>query len=140
MTKLALNSFRLENFKAVRDSGAVKFTPLTVFIGNNGSGKSSLIEGMETFQSIVETDLDSAMEDWLGFEHIWHQGVAHELRHSKVNLRDQLSNPMGFELKGTFNHKSYMAKMKIGLGGGGNELFIANEEVSLAREVKALRD
>ncbi len=29
-----LQTFRLRNFKAVRDSGVVKFTPLTVFIGN----------------------------------------------------------------------------------------------------------
>ena len=35
---------RLKNFKAVRDSGEISFTPLTVFIGNNGSGKSSVIE------------------------------------------------------------------------------------------------
>jgi predicted ATPase len=37
-----LQSFRLRNFKAVRDSKAVRLTPLTVFIGNNGSGKGSL--------------------------------------------------------------------------------------------------
>jgi hypothetical protein len=37
---LPLRSFRLQNFKAARDSGTVRFGPLTVFIGNNGSGKS----------------------------------------------------------------------------------------------------
>src|SRR5437660_384226 len=42
-----LQSFRLKNFKAVRDSGVINFTPLTVFIGGNGSGKSSIIEGLE---------------------------------------------------------------------------------------------
>jgi hypothetical protein len=48
-----LRSFRLKNFKAVRDRGVIRFTPLTVFIGNNGSGKSSIIEGLETSQTIV---------------------------------------------------------------------------------------
>ena len=66
-----LQTFRLRNFKAVRDSRAVKFTPLTVFIGNNGSGKSSLIEGLETFQSIVVDGLDEAMNRWRGFEFVW---------------------------------------------------------------------
>ena len=66
-----LQTFRLRNFKAVRDSGIVKFTPLTVFIGNNGSGKSSLIEGLETFQSIISDGLDEAMNRWRGFEFIW---------------------------------------------------------------------
>jgi predicted ATPase len=37
MKKLALRAFRIKNFKAVRDSKTIKFTPLTVFIGNNES-------------------------------------------------------------------------------------------------------
>jgi AAA15 family ATPase/GTPase len=45
MKTLVLQSFRLKNFKAVRDSRAIRFTPLTVFIGNNGSGKSSSVGG-----------------------------------------------------------------------------------------------
>ena len=51
-----LNSVRIENFKAVRKSGTVTLTPLTVFIGNNGSGKSSLIEGLETSPFKVTRD------------------------------------------------------------------------------------
>jgi AAA15 family ATPase/GTPase len=42
--KPSLISFRVKNFKAVQDSKTIKFTPLTVFIGNNGSGKSSIFE------------------------------------------------------------------------------------------------
>ena len=61
--KLALKSFRLKNFKAVRDSGVVHFTPLTVLIGDNGSGKSSLIEGLQTYQRIVTDGLDDAMQN-----------------------------------------------------------------------------
>ena len=68
--ELALKSFRLKNFKAIRDSGVVKFTPLTVLIGDNGSGKSSLIEGMQTYQRIVTDGLDEAMNVWRGFENI----------------------------------------------------------------------
>ena len=79
MKILMLKSFRLKNFKAVRDSGTVRFTPLTAFIGNNGSGKSSIVEGLETFQAIVEDGLDKAMQQWRGFEYIWHQGVPHQL-------------------------------------------------------------
>ena len=46
-SKLSLMTFRLQNFKAVQDSKTIKFTPLTAFIGNNGSGKSSIVEGLE---------------------------------------------------------------------------------------------
>jgi len=38
--KLSLFSFRLKNFKAIQDSKTIKFTPLTAFIGNKGSGQS----------------------------------------------------------------------------------------------------
>jgi AAA15 family ATPase/GTPase len=43
-SKLPLITFRLQNFKAIQDSKTIKFTPLTSFIGNNGSGKSSIEE------------------------------------------------------------------------------------------------
>lgn len=44
-----LRDVTIRNFKAIRDSQRLKLTPLTVLIGNNGSGKSSLIEALETF-------------------------------------------------------------------------------------------
>jgi AAA15 family ATPase/GTPase len=75
--RLALKTFRLKNFKAVRDSGEIAFTPLTVFIGNNGSGKSSIIEGLQTYQKIVTDGLDEAMNMWRGFEHIRNRATSH---------------------------------------------------------------
>jgi predicted ATPase len=125
-----LQSFRLKNFKAVGDSRAVKFTPLTVFIGNNGSGKSSLIEGLQTLQDIVDNGLDSAMQQWRGFEHIRHQGVSHQLRNLDEGRQVQ-SNPMSFSLrcKAEGDFKSFTTKTEISLGPGGNELFFVNEEV-----------
>ena len=38
-----LSSIRVHNFKAVADSGPVRLTPLTVFVGHNGTGKSSIV-------------------------------------------------------------------------------------------------
>lgn len=95
--KLPLQSFRLKNFKAVRDSGIIHFTPLTVFIGNNGSGKSSLIEGLEMFQQIVIQGIDEAIQPWRGFEHVWNKAVEHKLKKNR-----KISNPMSFAIKGSF--------------------------------------
>ena len=67
---MMLNSLRVSNFKAVRDSGTVKLGALTVLIGNNGSGKSSLIEALETYQRIVTHGLDDAMQRFMGMEHV----------------------------------------------------------------------
>ena len=46
--KISLFSFRLKNFKAIQDSQTIKFTPLTAFIGNNGSEESRIVEEIET--------------------------------------------------------------------------------------------
>jgi len=93
-SKLSLSSFCLKNFKAVQNSKTIRFTPLTVFIGNNGSGKSSIIEAMETFQSIVLNGLDEAMIPWYGFEYIWNKAKEHK------TIKDKVSNPMTFSFHG----------------------------------------
>lgn len=126
MSKLALRSFRLKNFKAVRDSGAIRFTPLTVFIGNNGSGKSSVIEGMETLQAIVGEGLDEAMQRWHGFEYIWYQGARHQLRTGRDG-RAYHENPIRFEFRGHGERGRYHSAIQVNLGAGGNELILQNE-------------
>jgi len=67
VTGLMLETFRLKNFKAVRDSGEVRLTPLTALVGYNGSGKSSLIDGLQTFREIVVSGLDRAQSRWGGY-------------------------------------------------------------------------
>ena len=131
----ALRSFRLKNFKAVRDSRIVRLTPLTVFIGNNGSGKSSIIEGLETFQMIVEQGLDEAMQQWRGIEHIWHQGVSHKLRERNVN-RPYEANPIRFTVGG----RLFRAVMQISRGMGGNEIFIQRERLTRRNKHEIIRD
>jgi predicted ATPase len=127
MTALALRSFRLENFKVVRDSGTVKFGPLTVFIGNNGSGKSSLVEGLETFRDIVVDGLDAAMRRWRGFEHVWNRAAKHTPLHPK-DPRAGHTHPMTFRINMVVGSERIVAEQQINLGKGGNRLFIQREE------------
>jgi len=47
-----LSSVVIRNFKAIRDSGHLDLGWLTVFIGNNGSGKSSAVEALETVKRL----------------------------------------------------------------------------------------
>lgn len=135
----ALRSFRLKNFKAVRDSHTIRFTPLTVFIGNNGSGKSSIVEGLETFQTIVEQGLDEAMQQWRGIEHIRHQGVSHRLRETNVK-RPYDANPIRFFIVGRTYSRLYRAEMQISRGSGGNEIFIHHERLRRKDRPEIIRD
>jgi len=130
--QLAVKSFRLRNFKAVRDSGAVEFTPLTIFIGNNGSGKSSLIEGLETYRTIVVDGLDTAMNRWRGFEHIRNNAVAHNKRIITMPTIGRVAetNPVAFVLEGTAASGAFRATMDVTRSPGGNDLFILEEALN----------
>ncbi|MEZ4527959.1 MAG: ATP-binding protein [Desulfobacterales bacterium] len=102
--RLNLSSFRVLNFKAVQDSKAIKFTPLTAFIGNNGSGKSSIIEALETFQTLALHGIDAAMQPWHGFEYIWNRSVRHRIKSE---------NPITFRVYGINDRKKFKARLKV---------------------------
>ena len=123
-TKLALESVRVSNFKAIRQSKTVKFTPLTVFIGDNGSGKSSLLEALETLQILSEQGLDAAMNRWRGFEFVWNQsarGNSQQRVYNPTSLvappgpRIWYTNPITLEIRGHVGAKKYQATSEISL-------------------------
>ena len=122
---LRLQSVHIRNFKAIVDSRTVKLGQLTVFIGHNGSGKSSLIEGLETYQAIVTDGLDSAMQRWLGIEHARHKGVEAKER------ADKPLNPLAFELNiGASARKSTRVEMAVNNDAAANRMFIAHEKAA----------
>jgi predicted ATPase len=122
-----LNSIRIKNFKAIRDSKVLKFSPLTVLIGNNGSGKSSVIEALETMQSIALQGIDSAMAPWHGFEHIWNQAANHDVN-AKSIVQSRLSNPMAFAVNGTNEGKNVKLDIQLSLEPSKNK-FIVHDKI-----------
>lgn len=134
-----LNSVSIENFKAVRKSGTVQLTPLTVFIGNNGSGKSSLIEGLETYQETVTHGLDAAMKRWLGFEHVWNKRAPRNRKN--VDTEDETyENPMIFALKGRVFRGPFTVRMEISTGSGINSVRIEKESIKIPKVPLIQRD
>ena len=122
---MSLQSLRIRNFKAVVDSKTVKLGPLTAFIGNNGAGKSSLIEALETYQAIVRDGLDIAMQRWLGIEH-----VRHKAQEAKERL-GQLVNPISFEFAlGESPRKVRRLAMTVNNDPAANRMAITSEQVT----------
>ena len=122
---MKLQSARVRNFKAIVDSKTVKLGALTAFIGNNGVGKSSLIEALETYQSIVRDGLDIAMQRWLGIEHVRHKGQEAKQR------MGQAVNPISWELAlGDSPRKVRRLTMTVNNDPAANRMFIASERVS----------
>lgn len=122
---MKLQSVRIRNFKAIVDSKTVKLGPLTVFIGNNGAGKSSLIEAIETYQSIVRDGLDIAMQRWLGIEHARHKG-----QEVRQRLGESV-NPIQFQLSiGDSPRKSRRIELAVNNDPAGNRMRISAERIS----------
>jgi predicted ATPase len=120
----------IENFKAVHRSSAVKLTPLTVFVGDNGSGKSSLIEGLETYQKVVSRGLDAAMERWFGFAHVWNQRARHHRK--RIGSADETyENPMVFALRGRVFDGAFSVCMEISAVPGISGARIESESIKL---------
>jgi predicted ATPase len=125
---------KLGNFKAIQNSGSVKLTPLTVFVGNNGSGKSSLIEGLMTYQMIVQQGLDDAINYWRGFDYICNRAVPHTTN-QKNTARSHEINPVIIKL----NYKEYSTAMSIAHSSNG-EVFISEEVINISQSANFTRD
>ena len=133
---MAISSIRLQNFKAIRDSKTIPFTPLTALIGYNGSGKSSVVEGLETLQHIVKYGLDAAMQDWRGFEHIWNRHTLHQARKANQDVPwPHHTNPMHFNMHGRIRQGAFVYKMDINMEPSGDHVFIQDERVTLGNKV-----
>ncbi len=128
-----LNSVVIENFKAVRRSGTVKLTPLTVFIGNNGSGKSSLIEALETYRAIIVDGLDDAMERWHGMDHVLNRRSSPRGRSGADGTKES-EKRIVFQFKGRCHAGRFNARLEAGLEAGGNRIRIKDEIVEFPAE------
>ena len=124
----ALWTLRIRNFKAIRDCGSLRFTPLTVLIGNNGSGKSSVLEAMETVQKCVVENIDAALQMWRGIEHVRNKTRQIQIRTARAGeLRS--TKPIEFHLYGRLQRKRFKAETCWNERGGENELFFEKEWV-----------
>ena len=132
---MRLQSVRIRNFKAIVDSRIVKLGALTVFIGHNGSGKSSLIEALETYQTIVRDGLDAAMQRWMGIEH-----ARHKTLEAKERAGESV-NPIAFELAiGDSPRKVSRFLLEANNDPAANRMFISQEYVENLDGSVAKRD
>lgn len=129
MSKLPLRTLSIKNFKAIRDSGPLDLTQLTVFIGHNGSGKSSLIEALQTLQTLAEKDLDAAMQAWRGLEYIRNNAPARQRKPSRGVVSPGSTHPIEFKFDGHDGKTGAGATIRINDRDNCNEIFIEYEHV-----------
>ncbi len=137
-----LDHIRIQNFKAVADSERLDLTPLTVFIGNNGSGKSSVLEALQTLQRLITSGLDAAMQAFKGMEHVKHKSPA-RARQRLTKAGDPVGvSPLWIKLRGSVQlggdgprwKKAFSTQTAFSDRKRFNEYFVSRDEVVLGRK------
>lgn len=136
---MQIKSVAVENFKALRDPGTVRLRPLSVIIGNNGSGKSSLLEAVETYRRVVLDGVDAAMEHWQGFEHLRHKAALSRLTTAARNDPSKQQGAMSFKLKLAMPRGAVDLSMKVNVREAGNRLYIQDERFRIAKGAEVVR-
>jgi predicted ATPase len=65
-----ITNVSIENFKAIHKMETLPMQPFSVFIGNNGSGKSSVLEAIRLIQYSVTSGLNIAFKEWGGLDRV----------------------------------------------------------------------
>lgn len=125
-----ITNIQIKNFKAIRDTGNLKLKPFTAIIGNNGSGKSSILEALENYQAIIRDGVGEAMLPWKGFENIRNFSAEGTKRLTKEGL-DYLGEPIRFQLKMKLEKENIQLNMDV--ISNVNSLFISSEKIFWAK-------
>ncbi len=100
-----IGSLKIRNFKSILDAD-IEFGNVNVFIGSNGSGKSSVLEAIGLFSACLERGVDAQTLDYKGVRlsapHIF-----------KSSFKNRLL-PRAIRLEGTVANVEYKASLQAG--------------------------
>jgi predicted ATPase len=116
-----IKKITIKNFKAIQ-SATIKLTDLSVFIGNNGSGKNSLIEALQILQDILLHGISAAFQNrWFGFEYI------RNTSNSKITGKKLFENDIEIILQGKLSKNSFTYKVGFNTIPNGDLYVVTNE-------------
>jgi len=122
-----LSEIRIQGFKAVRASEKVELGPLMMFVGRNGSGKSSLVEALQWLQESVQLGLAAATNNRFGsFEEL-------------LNRRKLGSKRITLELTSNRGPKESRYVLEVGEGDNGKAA-VEKETLTRGRTKSAVRE
>jgi len=119
-----IDKISIKNFKAIQ-SATIKLSDLSVFVGNNGSGKSSVIEALQTLQNVLLHGLSTGFyERWSGMEHI-----RNTYANAKVSGKKLFENNIEIEIQGKIESDKYKYKVCFNTNRSGDLYLITHESL-----------
>jgi predicted ATPase len=119
-----IDKISIKNFKAIQ-SATIKLSDISVFVGNNGSGKSSVIEALQTLQNVLLHGLSTGFnERWFGLEHIRNTSTAEKGSGKKLFIND-----IEIEIQGKIEQDKYKYKVCFNTSRSGDLYLITHESL-----------
>jgi len=119
----------VQNFKAIYKSEPLPLQPFTVFIGNNGTGKSSLMEALRLLQFCVTEDLNTAFKEWGDLAKVRNYNTSlNEVEITLTGFRKKFE-PIRFFVEAEISEKLYQYQAYINLNESGDYFVIEHEEL-----------
>lgn len=127
-------------FKAIEVCEGLPLQPFTAFVGNNGSGKSSVMEALQTLQRCVSWDVETAFKRWGGLEKVRNYRANQE--HSTISDYGfvQQHRPICWHIEATVEGEQYEYQVSINLSRDTDRYVVENEELHCNGQVLFTRN
>lgn len=124
-----IKKISIVNFKAIKDCLNLPLQPFTAFIGNNGSGKSSVMEAMRTIHLCLTQNIEEAFSIWGGLDKVRnYHAMQDEASVSQFGFK-QKHQPITFWLEAELNGKRYEYQVSFNLSLNDDFYIVENEEL-----------
>lgn len=124
-----IKKISIVNFKAIKECLNLPLQPFTAFIGNNGSGKSSIMEAMRTIHLCLTKNIEDAFSIWGGLDKVRnYNALQDEATVSQFGFK-QKHQPITFWFECEFNGNKYEYQTSFNLSLNDDFYIVENEEL-----------
>jgi len=124
----------IENFKAIHKEAHFPLQAFSVFIGNNGTGKTSVVDFLRLLQIAVRRGLGEAFEELGSLDKVRNYNACIKLEHSDLNESNQLYEPLRIKLSSIVNSKIFDYEVQINVSRDGGYYIVEYEKLTCNNE------
>jgi predicted ATPase len=124
-----IKKISIVNFKGIKDCLNLPLQPFTAFIGNNGSGKSSVMEAMRTIYLCLTKNIEDAFSIWGGLDKVRNYHALQDAATISQFGFKQKHQPITFWLEADIEGKKYEYQVSFNLSLNDDFYIVENEEL-----------